>query len=839
MIHSTPTNQIARDGRRGSVRPFRVEALHTLALFALAIAQPVFSTIGEAPEFLVAHNATPLVIVAFAVGLALIAPLAIIAVEWLVSRIYRPAGKVLHGLVVLVLLGIIAQQVLDRFLDLDVKLLLGLSLLLAVLASLLYWRSATVSRMVSIAAIGALLLPLNFLFVSPASRLVLSKGGDVFGEVSPPKKTPPIVFIVFDEFNPTVLLDENKQIDEVRYPNFAALAKDSWWFPRATSPYHLTTAAVPAILTGKRPGAEQRLPTFADHPRNLFTMLGENYRMNVHELLTSLCPGTICKNDKKEFSSGRFGSDVLVILGHSLLPQEIASEHLPSLAGGWHGFGARQDSAFDQQFLDIQRAMAGKLKKKTKPRFIDDFIDTIGGEDHLNFLHVLLPHAPYEFFPSGMMYNSTRYGFGSDRDVWGDNQDLINLDYQRYMLQVGLLDRKIGELIDRLKEKEIYDDALIIVTADHSRTFSRKHFIRKMTTENAELLHVPLIVKRPGQKEGRVSDASVSTLDILPTIADELGIEHVWDLDGAGLFSSDFPEREWIALNVNGEEFEFPWEEVVRLPLLDWQLRTFPPRHPLDDLQVSHRYSDLIGDDIATLSGEISPRGSGVRLLQNLHSFTSVDFGTGFLPAVIDSQITGEVQPGSWVLFALNGKVASVSQVYAQDEDAQHVSALLPEKLFLDGFNKLEVFLFIDEGEERRLIPVDIETTTFQVDAGRSVVTSSAGQEYPIRPKERFGHVDMLRLEGGSLAVSGWSVDSIRKKSTDTVAIFSGEEFVCATNPSGTRPDVARHFESPDAVLSGFSIVCPLQDADVDRSQLKIFGISKSGEAGELLIPPA
>src|SRR5262249_7915675 len=61
----------------------------------------------------------------------------------------------------------------------------------------------------------------------------------------------PVVLVVFDEFPLISLLDENRQIDAVRFPNFAALAKRSHWFRNATTAHPWTTHAVPAIVTGK------------------------------------------------------------------------------------------------------------------------------------------------------------------------------------------------------------------------------------------------------------------------------------------------------------------------------------------------------------------------------------------------------------------------------------------------------------------------------------------------------------------------------------------------------------------------------------------------------------
>jgi hypothetical protein len=47
-----------------------------------------------------------------------------------------------------------------------------------------------------------------------------------------------------------------------------------------------------------------------------------------------------------------------------------------------------------------------------------------------------------------------------------------------------------------------------------------------------EVAWVPLLVKEPGQRQGRISDANVVTVDILPTIADVLDVDIPWEIDG-------------------------------------------------------------------------------------------------------------------------------------------------------------------------------------------------------------------------------------------------------------------------------------------------------------------
>ena len=66
-------------------------------------------------------------------------------------------------------------------------------------------------------------------------------------------KRPNVVMLILDEFPGDSLLGEDGRIDEVRYPSFAALARDGYWFRNAFSSYDSTPKAVPLIMDGRRP----------------------------------------------------------------------------------------------------------------------------------------------------------------------------------------------------------------------------------------------------------------------------------------------------------------------------------------------------------------------------------------------------------------------------------------------------------------------------------------------------------------------------------------------------------------------------------------------------------
>ena len=167
-------------------------------------------------------------------------------------------------------------------------------------------------------SVTGIIFPLLFLFFTPVSKILFPQRNYELAEIDV-RDAPPIILVVFDEFSTVALLDERQKIDSARYPNFATLAQNGFWFRRATTVHNATTYAVPAILTGTSPSAP-RLPTLEDYPRNLFTLLGGAYRMNVHGQSTKLCPEDLTEGGfKKENFPVRIGllfSDLFIVMGY-------------------------------------------------------------------------------------------------------------------------------------------------------------------------------------------------------------------------------------------------------------------------------------------------------------------------------------------------------------------------------------------------------------------------------------------------------------------------------------------------------------------------------------------
>jgi arylsulfatase A-like enzyme len=176
------------------------------------------------------------------------------------------------------------------------------------------------------------------------------------------------------------------------------------------------------------------------------------------------------------------------------------------------------------------------------------------GNPFFLFLHYFDPHHPYLPEHLGTDSKNIPDGIGAryrkdyvnyidmERDLidsvrWGkkpllpDERHYLINNYDR---EIGELDKKIGDIFKKLRELDLYDTTLIIVTADHGESFGEHNLMLHGVHLYEDTIHVPLLIKYPlcDQQKGFI-DYPVSLTGVVPTICSYLSISTPDFIQGA------------------------------------------------------------------------------------------------------------------------------------------------------------------------------------------------------------------------------------------------------------------------------------------------------------------
>ena len=177
----------------------------------------------------------------------------------------------------------------------------------------------------------------------------------------------------------------------------------------------------------------------------------------------------------------------------------------------------------------------------TAEEVLDEALDRLRGgaaPEQFVFLHLLEPHWEYAPAPERLEALGPRPADvsrllemadqGSPDPTTKDVEEMVRL----YDAEIATVDAALGRFFSELRTLGLYDDALIIVTADHGEAFF-EHQGWQHDTLYQEVLHVPLIVKYPRGEPGgagstlppgRVS-RPVSQAQVFATLLDQAGVE--------------------------------------------------------------------------------------------------------------------------------------------------------------------------------------------------------------------------------------------------------------------------------------------------------------------------
>ena len=695
----------------------RTELRSFFELFALtgfALAQPLFDVAGRSPDLFVFRRAGRADILILVVLVVFAVPAVLWLGEWLIGLVSQAARRAVHLAMVAGLLLLIALGVLKRLTEVRGWPLLLLALACGLALAVVVARSAAARLWLRYATPAPLVFALVFVTVSPVSQLVLpgAEGSAQPQVVVPPGARAPVVVVFFDEFPMESLLDSRGRIDQRLYPNLARFAGDATWYRNATGIGPFTPYAVPAMLTGRYPDRSVA-PSYTEYPDNLFTMLAGSYRVQAWETVTQLCPPSVCTASGG--AQAGTGWPALAVDSAKVWEQIVSPRHSddenPADQFSEATVGERQRAGGQQTKKPGPTFRFDQLKVNQPARFAD-FLDQLRPSDQptLRLLHVLLPHQPWKYLPSGRQYPYPPINFGYDRKLgWTTQPAPVQLARQRHLLQLAYTDRLVGEIVQRLKSQGLYDESLVLFTADHGISFTPGKAARTLQKGNAhELMWVPLLIKTPRQRSRAVSDRNVEQVDLLPSIADVLKVKVPWRVDGVSIFGPERDRRTKLFFNQPGRPLTVDGPSNQAVALRGVTDRFARPQDGVDGLFEVGPFSGLIGRQARAVG--VAQGSALVARLNDPENLQKVDPEGGTVPALISGALTRGPPGGGPVQLAVavNGRVGAVGATFTQGETRQTFAMMVPESLFLPGANEVGLYRVAGTGAAARLHPVTV-----------------------------------------------------------------------------------------------------------------------------------
>lgn len=290
-------------------------------------------------------------------------------------------------------------------------------------------------------------------------------------------------------------------------PNIDRIARDGIVFTGAMTPSPWTLPSMATLMTGLAPKAHLTLEGTAALPA-VFTTLAEYLQ-------------------SAGYTTAGMGTNLFLAPEHGL---NQGFDHYdfhpkPHLSNAW---GERLLRRYFPQGI-ISDAYAGELTD-----LAIEWVEQNRDRDFLLWTHYFDPHMPYDppkdFLPAEGYVPSIGPRFDRLEEVrdgrLDPSPDERRWIHRLYEAEVRFVDSQLGRFLEKLDELGIYEDSLIILTADHGEEFWDHNNLEHGHTLYQELLNVPLIIKLPGAAKPKRIEQFVPNEDVLPTVLELCGVAY-------------------------------------------------------------------------------------------------------------------------------------------------------------------------------------------------------------------------------------------------------------------------------------------------------------------------
>jgi len=312
-------------------------------------------------------------------------------------------------------------------------------------------------------------------------------------------KKPNVVYILTDQWRSSAL-GYTGNLD-VKTPNLDKFSKESVNFANAVSVTPVCTPHRAALMTGR-------------YPTTTGMFLNDLYLPD-----EELCMAEIFKSEG--YSTGFLGKWHLD--GHGRI-NNVAPERRQGF-DYWKALECSHD----------YNKMPYYANENPEIQYWDDFSPFAMAKDASNYMaehaedenpfllvvSIATPHFPHHQAPQEFKDLYRAEDLKLPPNVPKDSDGSIRKELQGYYAQCTASDKAIGRMLDKLKELNLWDNTIVVFSADHGEMMG-SHGVLPFTKQLAwdESIRVPFLIRYPsiGKNQGAVVNAPINTPDILPSL---------------------------------------------------------------------------------------------------------------------------------------------------------------------------------------------------------------------------------------------------------------------------------------------------------------------------------
>lgn len=251
--------------------------------------------------------------------------------------------------------------------------------------------------------------------------------------------------------------------------------------------------------------------------------------------------------------------------GH--LVTQVLSDRFLTLAERFHRAGYVTGASINQLHLAAAAGFAQgfdwfwRRRGTSAPTLIQHllkWLEGTSGKPFFAYLHVMDVHWPYHSqlkashlpaapvpasLPECARHAEQSEDCSTQTRAWlsrPEGQEGVRDLERRYARGVEYTDAALGRLFQELRQRGLYDNTIIVITADHGEGFGEHGHLQHGFAPYEEVMRVPLIIRLPRRLRTRVHrvDGPVALIDLYPTLTSLAGLGPEAGLGGRDLSSS-------------------------------------------------------------------------------------------------------------------------------------------------------------------------------------------------------------------------------------------------------------------------------------------------------------